>query len=46
VIEEMMAAHDSAHDAMSAALDARADEDVPPEAVRAIWEAIKARVRA
>jgi antitoxin (DNA-binding transcriptional repressor) of toxin-antitoxin stability system len=43
VIEEMMDADDPTHDAMAAALDARAGEDVRPEAVRMIWEAIKAR---
>jgi hypothetical protein len=43
VIEEMMDADDPTHDAMAAALDARAGEDVLPEAVRAIWEVIKAR---
>jgi hypothetical protein len=42
VVEEMMAADDPAHDAMGAALDARQAEDVPPEEVRAMWEAIKA----
>jgi antitoxin (DNA-binding transcriptional repressor) of toxin-antitoxin stability system len=43
VIEEMIDADDLTHDAMAAALDVRAGEDLPPEAVRAMWEVIKAR---
>jgi antitoxin (DNA-binding transcriptional repressor) of toxin-antitoxin stability system len=43
VIDEMMTADDPTHDAMSAALDACEGEDVSPEAVRVMWEAIKAR---
>jgi hypothetical protein len=37
----MMDADDPAHDAMAAALDARNGEDLPPEAVRALWETIR-----
>jgi prevent-host-death family protein len=43
VVEAMMSADDAAHDAMAGALDARADEDLPPDEVTAIWEAIRAR---
>jgi antitoxin (DNA-binding transcriptional repressor) of toxin-antitoxin stability system len=46
VIEEMMDADDLAHGAMGAALDARAGQDVPPAAVRAMWQVIKTRDRA
>jgi antitoxin (DNA-binding transcriptional repressor) of toxin-antitoxin stability system len=43
VIEAMMDAGDEAHDTMALALDSRANNDVPPDSVRAIWEAVKAR---
>jgi antitoxin (DNA-binding transcriptional repressor) of toxin-antitoxin stability system len=43
IVEAMMAADDGVHDAMAAALDARAGEDVSPDEVRAIWETITAR---
>lgn len=43
VIEAMMGADDEAHDAMAAALDAQARENLPPDSVRAMWEAVKAR---
>ena len=43
VIEAMMGADDDAHDAMAAALDAQAREDLPPDSVRAMWEAVRAR---
>lgn len=43
VIEAMMGADDDVHDAMAAALDAQAGEDLPPDSVRAIWEAVRAR---
>ena len=43
VIEAMMDADDEAHDAMAAALDAHAAENLPPASVRAMWEAVKAR---
>jgi antitoxin (DNA-binding transcriptional repressor) of toxin-antitoxin stability system len=43
VIEAMMDADDEAHDAMAAALDGRASEDVPPDSVRVMWEAVRAR---
>jgi hypothetical protein len=39
----MMDADDEAHDAMAAALDGRASEDVPPDSVRVMWEAVRAR---
>ena len=38
-----MGADDDVHDAMAAALDAQAGEDLPPDSVRAIWEAVRAR---
>lgn len=43
VVEAMMAADDVIHDAMAAALDARAGDDLPPGEVTAIWEAVSAR---
>jgi hypothetical protein len=45
VIVAMMDADDDVHDAMAAALDSRASEDVPPDAVRDMWEAVKASSR-
>jgi hypothetical protein len=42
VIEEMMDADDPTHDAMGPALDARAGQDVPAEAVRALWQDVPA----
>ncbi len=44
-IVAMMDADDDVHDAMAAALDSRATEDIPPEAVRGMWEAVKAGSR-
>ena len=35
-LEAMMAADDATHDAMAAALDARADQDLPPDEVTAL----------
>jgi len=43
VVEAMMDADDATHDAMAAALDARADEDLPPNEVTALWETIRTR---
>jgi hypothetical protein len=43
VVEAMMDADDGAHDAMAAALDAHARENLSPDSVRAMWEAVKAR---
>lgn len=43
VIEAMMGADDATHDAMAAALDARAGEDLPPDEVTALWETIRTR---
>lgn len=43
VIEAMMGADDETHDAMAAALDAQSQADLPPDSVRAMWEAVKAR---
>jgi hypothetical protein len=43
VIEAMMDADDEAHDAMAAALDGRASDDVPPDSVRVMWEAVQPR---
>ena len=43
VVEAMMAADDATHDAMAAALDARAGMDPPPDEVTAIWEMISSR---
>jgi antitoxin (DNA-binding transcriptional repressor) of toxin-antitoxin stability system len=43
VIEAMMGADDEIHDAMAAALDAQAGADLPPDSVRAMWEAVRAR---
>lgn len=43
VIEAMMSADDESHDAMAAALDAQARADLPPDSVRAMWEAVRAR---
>jgi antitoxin (DNA-binding transcriptional repressor) of toxin-antitoxin stability system len=43
VVEAMMEADEATHDAMAAALDARVGEDLPPEQVSALWEAIRAR---
>lgn len=43
VIEAMMAADDATHDAMAAALDARAGEDPAPDEITAIWETISTR---
>lgn len=43
VIEAMMSADDETHDAMAAALDAQARADLPPDSVRAMWEAVRAR---
>jgi antitoxin (DNA-binding transcriptional repressor) of toxin-antitoxin stability system len=40
VIEAMMNADDEAHNAMAAALDLYAEENVSPSSVRARWEAI------
>ena len=38
-----MVADDEIHDAMAAALDARAGQDMPPDEVTALWEAISRR---
>lgn len=43
VIEAMMSADEETHDAMAAALDAHARENLPPDSVRAMWEAVRAR---
>ncbi len=43
VIEAMMDASDETHDAMAAALDASAGEDLSPDSVRALWETVRAR---
>lgn len=43
VIEAMMDADDETHDTMAAALDASADDEVPPDSVGAMWEAVRAR---
>jgi hypothetical protein len=43
VVEAMMGADDEVHDAMAAALDAHARENLSPDSVRAMWEAVKAR---
>jgi len=43
VVEAMMGADEATHDAMAAALDAPAGEDLPPEQVTALWETIRAR---
>jgi hypothetical protein len=43
VIEAMMDADDEAHNAMAAALDQKTREDLPPDSVRAMWEAVSAR---
>jgi antitoxin (DNA-binding transcriptional repressor) of toxin-antitoxin stability system len=43
VVEAMMGADEATHDAMAAALDARAGEDLPPEQVTALWETIRTR---
>ena len=43
VVEAMMSADDEAHDAMAAALDAQSRADLPPDSVRAMWEAVRAR---
>lgn len=43
VIEAMMSADEETHDAMAAALDAHASENLPPDSVRAMWEAVRAR---
>jgi antitoxin (DNA-binding transcriptional repressor) of toxin-antitoxin stability system len=43
VVEAMMDAEDEAHDAMAAALDARADEGLSPDSVRAVWQAVRSR---
>jgi antitoxin (DNA-binding transcriptional repressor) of toxin-antitoxin stability system len=43
VIEAMMAADDATHDAMAAALDAHAGQDLPPDEVTAIWKMITGR---
>jgi hypothetical protein len=43
VVEAMMVADEATHDAMAAALDVRAEEDVPPEQVTALWEAVRTR---
>jgi antitoxin (DNA-binding transcriptional repressor) of toxin-antitoxin stability system len=43
VVEAMMGADEITHDAMAAALDARAEEDLPPEQVIALWETIRTR---
>jgi hypothetical protein len=45
VIVAMMDADDDVHDAMAAALDSLATEDVPPDAVRDMWEAVKTNFR-
>jgi hypothetical protein len=45
VIVAMMDADDDVHDALAAALDSRATEDVPPDAVRDMWEAVKTNSR-
>jgi hypothetical protein len=39
----MMGADEATHDAMAAASDARAEEDLPPEQVTALWETIRTR---
>ncbi len=39
-VAALVSIDDQAHDAMAAALDARKHEDIPPETVRAIWDAI------
>jgi antitoxin (DNA-binding transcriptional repressor) of toxin-antitoxin stability system len=41
VIEAMIDAGDEAHDAMAAALDARVGEDLSPDSVRVIWDAVR-----
>lgn len=41
VIEEMMDADTALHDAMAAALDARAGEALSTEAVRALWDSMR-----
>jgi antitoxin (DNA-binding transcriptional repressor) of toxin-antitoxin stability system len=43
VVEAMMDADDATHDAMAAALDAHAGEDLPPEQVAALWETVRSR---
>jgi antitoxin (DNA-binding transcriptional repressor) of toxin-antitoxin stability system len=43
VVEAMMDADDATHDAMAAALDARAGENLPPGEVSALWETIHTR---
>jgi hypothetical protein len=43
VIEAMMDSDDETHDAMAAALDAHAAENLPPDSVRAMWEAVRAK---
>jgi antitoxin (DNA-binding transcriptional repressor) of toxin-antitoxin stability system len=43
VIEAMMNADDVTHDAMTAALDARAEQDMSPDEVSVLWESISAR---
>jgi antitoxin (DNA-binding transcriptional repressor) of toxin-antitoxin stability system len=42
VIAAMMDADDAVHDAMAAVLDSWAGQDVSPDAVRDMWEAIRA----
>ena len=43
VVEAMMGADEATHDAMAAALDVRAEEDLPPEQVTALWDTIRTR---
>jgi antitoxin (DNA-binding transcriptional repressor) of toxin-antitoxin stability system len=43
VLEAMMAAHDSTHDEMAAALDALADQELPPDEVTALWKRVSTR---
>jgi len=43
VVEAMMSADDEAQDAMAAALDAHAGKHLPPDSVRAMWDAVRAR---
>jgi len=43
VVEAMMGADAEVHDAMAVALDERATENLSPDSVRAMWEAVKSR---